>query len=95
MGLLIATPNNSHNEGESRSKYMINPTANNSYQLSLFEFIRLLMGCSIRTGAHLALGLPAMLWKQIVGQDIGNGDFEEIDVKFCEYAKGIIECPNE
>ena len=58
---------------------MINPTANNSYQLSLFEFIGLLMGCSMRTGAHLALDLPIIFWKQIVGQDISNADLEEID----------------
>jgi len=95
MGLLIATPNNSHGAGESRSKSMINPKANNSYQLSLFEFIGLLMGCSMRTGAHLALDLPAMLWKQIVGQDINHADLEEIDVQFCDYAKGIIDCPDE
>jgi hypothetical protein len=69
---------------------MINPSANNSYQLNLFEFIGLLMGCSIRTGAHLALDMPSMLWRQVVGQDITYSDLEEIDCQFYEFTKQIL-----
>jgi hypothetical protein len=36
LNLLIPTPNNIHKTGESRSKYIVNPSASNSYQLNLF-----------------------------------------------------------
>jgi hypothetical protein len=52
------------------------------------------MGCSIRTGAHLALDLPAMVWKQLVGQNVLPSDFIEVDLKFYEMTKQILECPS-
>lgn len=95
MGLLIPTPNNLHQTGEARSKHILNPKATNSYQLGLFEFIGMLMGCSIRTGAHLALDLPSMVWKQLVGQNVYPSDLIEVDEKFYEMTKQILECPSE
>lgn len=95
MGLLIPTPNNLHQIGEDRSKSLINPKATNSYQLSLFEFLGMLMGCSIRTGAHLALDLPSMVWKQLVGQNVTPSDLIDVDLKFYEMTKQILECPSE
>lgn len=53
------------------------------------------MGCSIRTGAHLALDLPSMLWKQLVGQNVTAADLIEVDLKFYEMTKQILECPSE
>ena len=53
------------------------------------------MGCSVRTGAHLALDLPPMLWKQLVGQNVVPTDLIEVDEKFYEMTKQILECPSE
>lgn len=55
----------------------------------------MLMGCSVRTGAHLALDLPPMLWKQLVGQNVVPTDLIEVDEKFYEMTKQILECPSE
>lgn len=53
------------------------------------------MGCSIRTGAHLALDMPLMFWKQIVGEDVGILDVEEIDKRLVDYARNLETCPGE
>lgn len=65
LGLFIPSPNNRHQSGEHKSKWVINPKANSTYHFSLFEFIGTLMGCCFRTGGHLALDLPTMFWKSI------------------------------
>ncbi len=70
MGLFIPTPNNKYQSGEAKSKWTINPKANASYHLNLFEFLGILMGCCIRTGTHLALDLPKMFWKLLVSEKI-------------------------
>jgi hypothetical protein len=42
------------------------------------------MGCCIRTGAHIALDLPNIIWKLITNEEITDADIEEVDVKFLE-----------
>ena len=34
------------------------------------------MGCCIRTGTHLALDLPKMFWKLLVGETVTDSDIE-------------------
>jgi len=63
LNLLVPSPNNYSKLGEGRDKYVINPSAKESYQLALFEFLGILMGCSVRTGTHLTLDLPSLFWK--------------------------------
>lgn len=95
MGLFIPTPNNKHGSGEAKSKWTINPKANSSYHLSLFEFLGLLMGCCLRTGTHLALDLPKMFWKLLVSEKVTDGDIEETDYQLMETLKMIRDIPNE
>jgi hypothetical protein len=40
------------------------------------------MGCCIRTGTHLALDLPKIFWKLIVGEQVADVDLEEVDHQF-------------
>lgn len=40
------------------------------------------MGVCIRTGVNLALDLPPLFWKQIVGEKISPKDLEEIEQSF-------------
>jgi hypothetical protein len=58
------------------------PSKNSAHDLSLFEFLGILMGVCIRTGAHLNLDLPQYIWKQLVGQKISYEDIIEIDLGF-------------
>jgi other hect domain ubiquitin protein ligase E3 len=65
LGLFIPSPNNRHQSGEHKSRWVVNPRANSTYHFSLFEFVGVLMGCCFRTGGHLAIDLPTMFWKAI------------------------------
>lgn len=89
LGLFIPTPNNRYQTGEHKSKWLINPKANSTYHLSLYEFIGTLMGCCLRTGAHIALDLPQVFWKLLTHDQVYDSDLEEIDEKFVEMAKMI------
>lgn len=87
--------NNQRKEGESRDKYVLNPSANSSYQLKLFEYLGILMACCLRTGAHLTLDLPMIFWKKLVGQSILFEDLEETDKQLCESINYIENCSPE
>jgi hypothetical protein len=95
LNLLIPSPNNASKLGEGRDKYVINPAAKNSYQIQIFEFLGLLMGCSVRTGTHFTLDLPQIFWKQLVGQSLSLEDLEEIDKPLVDLIKFLENCSKE
>lgn len=47
------------------------------------------MGCCIRTGVTLALDLPRLFWKLIVGEKVFKKDLEEIEKSFQNLNKNI------
>jgi hypothetical protein len=82
LGLLCKSPNNKSVSNVGRGKFVINASRSSSHDLSYFEFLGILMGICIRTGAHLNLDLPKFVWKQLTGQRIGPEDLIEIDIGF-------------
>jgi len=79
LHLLCPTPNSKSKQGEGHDKYTFTPSAKSTIDLSLYEFIGILMGCCIRTGVRLSLNLPSIIWKQIVGEPVNIYDLEGID----------------
>lgn len=61
----------------------------------MFEFLGILMGVCIRTGAHLTLDLPQFVWKQLTGQKLGPEDLIEIDLGFWEKLNQMIRNTDE
>ena len=84
LNLLIPSQNNYNQTGDSKDKFVINPSANSSFHMQLFEFFGLLMGCCIRTGVHLILDLTQTFWKQIVNEKVELADIKEFDLKLVE-----------
>ncbi|KRX01327.1 UBA-like protein [Pseudocohnilembus persalinus] len=68
-----------HNE--KKEEYMINKKANSPFNLQLFEFLGVLMGCSIRTNTPLSINLPMIFWKLLVEEDISQQDWIEYRLK--------------
>lgn len=95
LNLLCPSPNNYSKLGEGRDKFVINPSASTSYQLQLFEFLGILMGCSVRTGAHLTLDLPTLFWKQLTNQNITIEDLEEVDKPLTDLIQFMGECSKD
>jgi other hect domain ubiquitin protein ligase E3 len=94
LGLFIPSPNNRHQSGDHKSKWVINPKANSTYHFSLFEYVGILMGCCFRTGGHLALDLPTMFWKSITHEEITEQDLEEIDSQLISMIRMLKDCPS-
>jgi other hect domain ubiquitin protein ligase E3 len=95
LNLLVPSPNNSAKFGEGRDKFVINPSAKESYQLALYEFLGILMGCSVRTGTHLTLDLPTLFWKQLSNQNITIEDLEEVDKPLTDLIRFMSGCTKE
>ena len=58
LGLLYPTPNNRAGSNIGKDKFILSPSKNSSNDLSMYEFLGILMGVCIRTGSHLDLDLP-------------------------------------
>eukprot|EP00825_Cyclidium_porcatum_P007577 TRINITY_DN1379_c0_g1_i1.p1 TRINITY_DN1379_c0_g1~~TRINITY_DN1379_c0_g1_i1.p1 ORF type:complete len:1026 (-),score=224.44 TRINITY_DN1379_c0_g1_i1:172-3249(-) len=93
LDLFCPTVNNAQKIGESKDKYIINPSANSPLHLQQFEFLGVLMGCSFRTGTFMQLDLPSIFWKQVIGQDVLLEDLLEIDCEFVNLMRYIYSAP--
>jgi hypothetical protein len=92
LGMFIPTPNAEHKFGEDRHKFTINPSANTSFYLQLFETLGILMGCAMRTDSHFTLDLPALLWKKIIGEEVTMTDMEHVDKHFVDNLRHLENC---
>lgn len=92
LGMFIPTPNSEHKFGEDRHKFTINPSANTSFYLQLFETLGVLMGCAMRTDSHFTLDLPSLLWKKIIGEEVTMADMERVDKHFVENLRNLESC---
>jgi hypothetical protein len=81
LDLLAPCANQRESEKVGKDKFVIQSSSNGQKHLSQFEFLGVLMGVCIRTGANLILDLPQFFWKQLVGQKITLDDLYEIESK--------------
>jgi len=65
--------------GDNQEKFIPNPAAVSSLQLSMLSFVGKLMGIAIRGKHMLNLDLPSIVWKLLVGSEVGRSDLEGID----------------
>lgn len=66
LDLLLPSPNNRAKIGDFKHKWVLNPRKFDS--LPHYEFLGILMGACIRTGVHLTLDLPSLVWRTIVAE---------------------------
>ncbi|ETO22614.1 hypothetical protein RFI_14580 [Reticulomyxa filosa] len=76
--LFIKCPN-SRGYGDNQEKWIPNPSCNSSLHLSMYSFVGKLMGSAIRGRHYLNLDLPCVVWKPLVGKQVGREDLKEID----------------
>ena len=87
LGLFCPSVNNRERLGTGRDRFVIVPSTTSAQQLSLFEYLGMLMGCCVRTGTRLILDLPSFIWKPLVGQNLRLEDLQSIDYPICEMLK--------
>lgn len=69
---------------------MLNSEKNSAEDLNQYQFLGVLMGICIRTGAKMILDLPKMVWKQLVGQKINIDDISEVESRFVSMVSQVL-----
>ncbi|KAL2717183.1 E3 ubiquitin-protein ligase HERC2 [Vespula squamosa] len=87
LPLFIPTPNGRGDSGTNRDCFLLNPTANSTLHMSMFQFLGILMGIAIRTGSPLSLNLAEPVWKQLTGASLTPADLTEVDR---DYVPGLL-----
>lgn len=95
LGIFIPSINNSSKFGEEQGRFIPNPAAKSSYQLQMFEFLGLLMACSVRTSTHFSMDLPSLFWKKITHEKVGLEELDEIDKRATDLLRIIEGCPSK
>jgi len=75
----MPTPNGSNHTGSDRDRYMLRPSANQTWVLSMLEFLGRLMGVALRRQRPLNLSLSSIFWRRLVGQDVTLHDLKSCD----------------
>lgn len=75
LRLFINSPNNVHNVGEDRDKWIPNPKANSLTDLDNFYKLGMLMSVSFKQMECLELNLPRLFWKYM---QTGKLEWEDI-----------------
>ena len=82
LNMFIKTPNNKHDMGFLRDKYIPNPNATREINEKTYEFLGKIMASAISSGEVLDLNLHPVVWKGLLGNEISFYDYELID---CTY----------
>jgi E3 ubiquitin-protein ligase HERC2 len=90
LSLFIPCPNFRNDIGVNREKWIINPAAVQASHLSMYEFVGKLFGIALRSGNHLNLDLPSLIWQELVGVKCSKKDLEYIDLSTCQTIDKII-----
>ena len=82
LELFIKTPNNKHDIGLLRDKYIPNPDAKRKIYEEGYEFLGKIMASAIASGEALDLNLHPVVWQGLLGNEITFYDYENIDFTF-------------
>ena len=89
LNMFIKTPNNKHDIGILRDKYIPNPQANREINEKTFEFLGKIMASAITSGEVLDLNLHPIVWRALLGNEINYFEYESIDYTFYNLIKNL------
>lgn len=79
LPMLLQTANTRNDHGTYRDCWVPNPNSSNPTHQSMFEFLGILLGFTIRTKSALDWHFPPFFWKQLLGEPETLADLEDID----------------
>ena len=79
LSLLVPCPNQLLSFGEKSRKIYSRCSTNGLFVVEKIRVLRRLMGMAVRTGVKLALDLPSIFWKPLVGEEVTRQDLEAVD----------------
>ncbi|NXY50964.1 HECD3 ligase, partial [Ceuthmochares aereus] len=90
LPFFVRTSNQGNSSSDTRDTYVPNPSCND---FPKYEWIGQLMGAALRSKELLILALPALVWKQLAGEEVSwSKDFATVDlelVKLLEVLEGV------
>ncbi|XP_028939898.1 E3 ubiquitin-protein ligase HECTD3, partial [Antrostomus carolinensis] len=90
LPFFVRTSNQGNSSSDTRDMYVPNPSCKD---FPKYEWIGQLMGAALRSKEFLILSLPALVWKQLAGEEVSwSKDFAAVDselVKLLEMLEGV------
>uniref|UniRef100_A0A8C0HHF1 E3 ubiquitin-protein ligase HECTD3 n=1 Tax=Buteo japonicus TaxID=224669 RepID=A0A8C0HHF1_9AVES len=90
LPFFVRTSNQGNSSSDTRDLYVPNPSCRD---FPKYEWIGQLMGAALRSKEFLILALPALVWKQLAGEEVSwSKDFVTVDselVKLLEVLEGV------
>ncbi|XP_072723002.1 E3 ubiquitin-protein ligase HECTD3-like isoform X2 [Ciconia boyciana] len=90
LPFFVRTSNQGNSSSTTRDMYVPNPSCKD---FPKYEWIGQLMGAALRSKEFLMLSLPALVWKQLAGEEVSwSKDFATVDtelVKLLELLEGV------
>ncbi|NWX81034.1 HECD3 ligase, partial [Alca torda] len=90
LPFFVRTSNQGNSSSDTRDMYVPNPSCKD---FPKYEWIGQLMGAALRSREFLILSLPALVWKQLAGEEVSwSKDFATVDselVKLLELLEGV------
>ncbi|XP_010071340.1 PREDICTED: E3 ubiquitin-protein ligase HECTD3-like, partial [Pterocles gutturalis] len=90
LPFFVRTSNQGNSSSVTRDMYVPNPSCKD---FPKYEWIGQLMGAALRSKEFLMLALPALVWKQLAGEEVSwSKDFATVDselVKLLEVLEGV------
>jgi len=95
LPLLLLCANGREKVGMNREKWVLNPGATSPTHMEMYAFFGKLMGIAIRGKQYLALNIPSMIWKLLVGDVPTEQDLEGIDYSLVKSLRVMRTSPEE
>ncbi|KNC51737.1 HECT domain containing 3 [Thecamonas trahens ATCC 50062] len=78
--MFMPVPNGALNVGMNRGAFVPRPSLDGEYARSLFVFVGRLLGVALRTKGSFEMTLAPLVWKALLGQEVGQEDLAQIDI---------------
>lgn len=102
FNLLVLCKNGQHSVHTNQEKYVPNPgyflpqsARSSTTALEMFEFVGKLIGMSLRAKLCLPFEFPMLIWKKLVGEEVGQEDLVDIDAIGSKLLDEIRNCETD
>jgi len=92
LPVLIPTPNTGADAGEHRDAFLLNPAldvSSGSQGRRMLHFLGQMMGVCLRRGDILPLRLSQVVWKALLGEELGLEDLASFDIAAAESVRQL------
>lgn len=79
LKLFVQSPNNKHNVGEERDKWIPNPKANSLTDLNNYYKLGMIFAYCVKLKECLEVNLPSIFWKYVSGESIFWEDIKSVN----------------